>query len=83
MICRYLINSNHSCAYPASSPFTSHPSRTLALFSAPSSEGKQRSRWAHDVVGPYNRMKKFVPLRNFIFDRLYHPTQGYFCKPSR
>lgn len=27
-------------------------------------------------------MKKFVPLRNYIFDRLYHPTQGYFCKPS-
>jgi hypothetical protein len=25
-------------------------------------------------------MSKFVPLRNFIFDRLYHPSEGYFCK---
>jgi len=25
---------------------------------------------------------KFVPLRSYIFDRLYHPTHGYFCKPS-
>lgn len=25
-------------------------------------------------------MRKYVPLREFIFDRLYHPTAGYFCK---
>ena len=23
-----------------------------------------------------------VPLRSFIFDRLYHPQGGYFCKPG-
>lgn len=28
-------------------------------------------------------MNKFTPLRNYIFDRLYHPTHGYFCKPSK
>ena len=24
--------------------------------------------------------KSFVPLRDFIYDRLYHPKLGYFCK---
>ena len=27
-------------------------------------------------------MSKYTPLRNYIYDRLYHPTHGYFCKPS-
>ena len=25
-------------------------------------------------------MSKFVPLRKFIFDRLYNPAGGYFCR---
>lgn len=24
--------------------------------------------------------KSYVPLREFIYDRLYHPKLGYFCK---
>lgn len=27
-------------------------------------------------------MNKFVPLRSFIFDRLYNPSGGYFCRKS-
>ncbi len=23
-----------------------------------------------------------VLLRNYIYDRLYYPNQGYFCKPG-
>lgn len=24
--------------------------------------------------------KSFVPLREFVYDRLYHPKEGYFCR---
>lgn len=27
--------------------------------------------------------KSYVPLREFIYDRLYHPKLGYFCKKGR
>lgn len=27
-------------------------------------------------------MSKYVPLRKFIYDRLYHSQAGYFCKPG-
>lgn len=32
-------------------------------------------------IDNYKSMKR-VLLRDFIFDRLYHPTEGYFCRPD-